>query len=293
MEKEKKISFIGLVKSHFLLWIIINIVLCIGINDVLASRTLYHFVDNIKMEIRTNDTIKSLNLSEEEKNEMNYDALCEDIRYKYTGKGKFNAELKMQFRGRISADNFYLNKSIDEINLNKLIVGGEEPIKFYKVSGPDWINVSEDGMLSGTPTELADKDKLIVKAIDSEGTTAEGTFGIPSIKEELESKEDKSIRTNSDFGFTEPIDVDGSEPYIYYGEGYFIEDDAAMDAITYGIYKSNGDRIGEIWLDGGEFRSITPYIIKKDIEILIIDIVLNYLLYRIIRKVKMKKEREV
>ena len=46
--------------------------------------------------------------------------------------------------------------------------GGIEPYTFSKVSGPEWINVSSEGMVSGTPTTLGVNDNLVVRVTDSE-----------------------------------------------------------------------------------------------------------------------------
>ena len=46
--------------------------------------------------------------------------------------------------------------------------GGSEPYTFSKVSGPKWINVSSEGMISGTPTTLGVNDNLVVRVTDSE-----------------------------------------------------------------------------------------------------------------------------
>ena len=288
MEKGNIIGFIRFIKLHFKLWLIINIVLMIGIQAFIWLG----LIPKLENEIQSVFAIKSISLSQEDKNEMNYEALREDIRYMYTGKGNFNAKLEMQFGSGTSVGNSYLNKSIDEIDLNKIIIGGKEPIKFYKVSGPDWINVSEDGIVSGTPTEFANEDKLTVKAVDSEGSTAEGTLKIPSVLEESEYRESK---TGPAFHKAKKyIEKAGHyEPYVYHGEGYFIKREEVTDAKIYGIYKKSGDKIREINLGGEMINAIVlvKYIIIDLIKVVAIDIVLNYLFYKIVCKANMKKEK--
>ncbi|MBP3827635.1 MAG: hypothetical protein ILA07_06290 [Prevotella sp.] len=63
----------------------------------------------------------------------------------------------------------YLNKPIDPISLADYTSGGEKPYTFSKVSGPDWVNVSSDGKVTGTPTVAETNDELVVKVTDNAG----------------------------------------------------------------------------------------------------------------------------
>lgn len=63
----------------------------------------------------------------------------------------------------------YLNKPIDTISLADYTSGGEKPYTFSKVSGPEWVNVSSDGKVTGTPTVAETNDELVVKVTDNAG----------------------------------------------------------------------------------------------------------------------------
>ena len=56
--------------------------------------------------------------------------------------------------------------------------GGTRPYAFSKVTGPDWIAVSADGTVSGTPTALGANENLVIRVTDSMSTTAEITLTI-------------------------------------------------------------------------------------------------------------------
>lgn len=70
---------------------------------------------------------------------------------------------------------------IKEIDLNSSVMGGTKPYKFEKTAdSPEWITVSEDGKVSGTPTGTTEKaTELKVKVTDG-GTPAKTvTLTIP------------------------------------------------------------------------------------------------------------------
>ena len=74
-----------------------------------------------------------------------------------------------------------VDKAIKEIDLNSSVMGGTKPYHFAKVEGsPAWIDVSENGIVSGAPTETTAKaTELKVKVTDS-GTPAKTvTLTIP------------------------------------------------------------------------------------------------------------------
>lgn len=61
----------------------------------------------------------------------------------------------------------YANAPIDSVSLANAVEGGTAPYSFAWVSGPEWIQVSESGVITGTPTEAGINDNLVVRATDS------------------------------------------------------------------------------------------------------------------------------
>ncbi len=66
-----------------------------------------------------------------------------------------------------------LHETIEGIDVSYGVGGGTAPYTFSKVSGPEWVNVSEDGIISGTVDEPAREDILVVRVTDSAGKYAE------------------------------------------------------------------------------------------------------------------------
>lgn len=58
------------------------------------------------------------------------------------------------------------------------VSGGTEPYTFSNVSGPDWITVSADGTVSGTPSVMGNNSKLMVRVTDADSATAEITITV-------------------------------------------------------------------------------------------------------------------
>ena len=68
--------------------------------------------------------------------------------------------------------------AIKAVSLSGGVTGGFAPYTFSKVSGPDWITVSDDGVVSGTPTAVGSNEDLVVRVTDIVGTTAEITIPV-------------------------------------------------------------------------------------------------------------------
>lgn len=66
----------------------------------------------------------------------------------------------------------YVGIAISEYTFAPGVIGGSRPYTFSKTSGPDWLNVSADGVLTGTPTAIGENDALIVTVTDANGATA-------------------------------------------------------------------------------------------------------------------------
>ncbi len=89
-------------------------------------------------------------------------------------------------------NNYYLsaNKAINEVDISDKVIGGKRPYTFEKKSGPDWINVSSDGEITGTPTAQAGESQLVVKVTDSSNpaNSAEMTCPVGAVGIDLDDR---------------------------------------------------------------------------------------------------------
>ena len=87
----------------------------------------------------------------------------------------------------------YINTPIGSFPVTKTVEGGTKPYTFEKVSGPEWINVSATGTVSGTPTEVGNNENLVVRVTDAESNHKEITIPVdrtiltPNLREEITS----------------------------------------------------------------------------------------------------------
>ena len=72
----------------------------------------------------------------------------------------------------------YQNQAIKSYSVADGVRGGVEPYTFSKVSGPEWINVANDGVVSGTPTAIGSNSDLVVRVTDAADATAEITITV-------------------------------------------------------------------------------------------------------------------
>ena len=61
----------------------------------------------------------------------------------------------------------YIGTAIKSYSVVDGVIGGEKPYTFSKTSGPEWVDVSADGTVSGTPTTLGENDDLVIRVTDS------------------------------------------------------------------------------------------------------------------------------
>ncbi len=100
-------------------------------------------------------------------------------------------------------DSTYINQPITAFSVADGAAGGTKPYTFSKVSGPEWINVSADGTVSGTPTALGANADLVIKVTDSGATpeTKEITLDVGNTYVLPEDREVISvIRATSNIG---------------------------------------------------------------------------------------------
>ena len=67
-------------------------------------------------------------------------------------------------------DSTYINQAITAFSVADGAAGGTKPYAFSKVSDPEWIDVTADGTVSGTPTVLGANADLVIKVTDSGAT---------------------------------------------------------------------------------------------------------------------------
>ena len=74
--------------------------------------------------------------------------------------------------------NVYQNRAIGTKSVKAAVIGGEEPYTFSKASGPNWLNVSSDGTISGTPDVIGKNEDLVVRVTDNKGVYKEITIDV-------------------------------------------------------------------------------------------------------------------
>ena len=67
---------------------------------------------------------------------------------------------------------------IQEFSISNCVEGGIKPYTYSKKSGPNWINVSSDGRVSGTPTTAGENEDLVIQIFDSSEETQIKTLTI-------------------------------------------------------------------------------------------------------------------
>ncbi len=67
----------------------------------------------------------------------------------------------------------YVGEAITPYSVADGVSGGFAPYTFSKVSGPDWVKVSADGIVSGTPTKTAENGEMVLRVTDDDGNTAD------------------------------------------------------------------------------------------------------------------------
>ena len=78
----------------------------------------------------------------------------------------------------------YVGKPIDAYSVAESAEGGVLPYVYSKSAGPDWIQVSSEGIVSGTPQAVGENQDLIVRVTDGEGAYKEITIHVADTAEE-------------------------------------------------------------------------------------------------------------
>jgi len=92
-------------------------------------------------------------------------------------------EIPLKFGDSYSYDvtKAFIGSEIKSFSVAAGVVGGVPPYKFTKTKGHDWIVVSEDGQISGTPDKVADESDLVVRVTDAKGNYKEITIWVTAV----------------------------------------------------------------------------------------------------------------
>ena len=109
-------------------------------------------------------------------------------------------------------------------------------ITFVIVSGPEWLQVSAEGSLSGVPasTDIGE-NSFVVKVTDSKGASATATLTITVAASEVETGTDDGTGTGTDDGTGSGTD-DGTGSGTADGTGVSTDDDSASESSGGSIY---------------------------------------------------------
>ena len=99
--------------------------------------------------------------------------------------------------------------SISQVDVSGAVSGGTRPYTFSKESGPDWLNVSTNGCITGTrPTAVADAATAVIKVTDNTGANktieiAIGAVTVATTKYSITVTD--GMATNSSVGISEAV----------------------------------------------------------------------------------------
>ena len=93
-------------------------------------------------------------------------------------------ELTFHKLGKYDISGQRVNTRIEPFSVVSSVEGGTAPYSYRKVSGPDWLEVSIEGTVSGKPTEIGDNEPLVVEVLDSKGEKAQITIPVDDTLEE-------------------------------------------------------------------------------------------------------------
>ena len=110
----------------------------------------------------------------------------------------------------------YTGTEIDEIDLSDAVSGGTAPYTFSKESGPDWLNVSADGKITGTrPSESSAADNAVIKVTDSASATKQISIVVYDVSFAIQSIEIEAVEptdgVTADISTVKVVRVNGEE----------------------------------------------------------------------------------
>ena len=88
----------------------------------------------------------------------------------------------LMFHNKLSIETSYVGRPMITYFKSDAVEGGTPPYTFQKILGPDWISVSSDGIISGTPETTGVNSNLTVRVTDAEGSYREVVMAVADTK---------------------------------------------------------------------------------------------------------------
>ena len=126
------------------------------------------------------------------------------------------------------------------------VSGGQTPYVFSKTSGPDWIIVSADGTVSGTPTTVGSNKDLVIRVTDNNGDYKEITIDVGYTRMRLEDRTAiTEVVATTNIGvpvygaeiITPTITVKTGSPAFFDDPSWYIKEDGEWKNVTDETFK--------------------------------------------------------
>lgn len=121
-------------------------------------------------------------------NILTVDGSAEEVTYKYKCSDKQEMTVKLivnvseveplAFRNNFSIETNYVDCPIVSCVASDYVEGGVLPYTFCKMYGPDWLSVSSDGTITGTPQNDGKNSNLVVRVTDAAGEYREVVISV-------------------------------------------------------------------------------------------------------------------
>ena len=98
------------------------------------------------------------------------------------------AELQFYDNSSLDIPEGWVNTAIEAKDVSTFVEGGVRPYMFSKVSGPSWINVSGDGLISGTPDQVSNASTLVVRVTDGLSNYKEISISVGKVHKDPASR---------------------------------------------------------------------------------------------------------
>ena len=141
-----------------------------------------------------------------------------------------NAPLVFSYSSSFIIPIHYVGEPIDTYSVANAAYGGKTPYTFSKTSGPDWIEVTSDGTVSGTPTTYGPNEELIIRVTDSAGDYKEITVSVGKTRmrredrtaiTEVEAVSNTNTPKYGDKVIVPEITVENGAPVIFRNIGWY------------------------------------------------------------------------
>ena len=114
----------------------------------------------------------------------NSGSIADTFSYRYYQSPEYVVERDEEFELSFGASSDYnipdnnVGIAIESFSVIESVLGGVGEYTFSKTSGPEWISVSENGTISGTPVSVGDNSDLVVRVTDEEASYREITITV-------------------------------------------------------------------------------------------------------------------